>query len=61
MKLPKPQRSAFMYEMFLLFECMDNHLLKYIPTQLLKQLSGDEMSSLLGTLLINSTEQGMGE
>ena len=53
MELPKPRKNVFLYEMYLIFTCMDYHLFRKIPRGLLEELRGDTdaISSLLAGLL----------
>lgn len=56
MKLPNPKNSGFMYQMSMLFDIMDERLLRHIPKGLFKDRDITELESMIAYLIIHSDE-----
>ena len=61
MRLPRVQKSEFMYHMMLLFTAMDGRVLKYIPIDLLNKVSVAEQSSVVAYLIIHDSHNKRGK
>jgi len=54
MKLPKPQKSIFKYEMSLLMDSWDSTLWKNLPDGIYQKLDYDERLSIIAYVVLNN-------